>query len=189
MKRPSFSEGVLVALIASVAGSMGHSMLPLMLGTSVATRVLVATLGMAYVLYLLSRSQERTGRVVTVAAWLSLAAVGWFLVTDTLLYVAIHLGMIWLVRSLYHQPGPLAALADLALNGFALMAGLWAYMHADSLLLGVWSFFLVQALFVVVPSVTGPDRQRDTTFDHQPDPFQAAHRSAEAALRRLSGQN
>jgi hypothetical protein len=185
MKGPSFSEGVALALIASLVASVTYSVLPALFGPAWTARALIAALGLAYVLYLLRRSRKRTGRIVTVAAWLSVAALDWFLVPDPLLYLAVHLGMVWLVRSLYHQSGPMAALADLALNAFALMAGIWAFLHADSLFLGVWSFFLVQALFVGIPTTRAAGR-RGTQHDRQVDPFQAACRSAEAALRRLS---
>ena len=96
------------------------------------------------------------------------------------------LALVWLVRALYHQPGPLAALMDLALNLGALMAGLWAFKFADSMFLGIWTFFLVQALFVAMPSADGRRAGSDAGTGPQPDQFQTAYRSAEAALRKLS---
>jgi hypothetical protein len=186
MKSPSFPEGVVLALTAGVLASVAYTLLPGVLGLEWTTRGLVAGLGLAYVLYLLHRSAERTGRIVTLTAWLSLAGVGWFLVMDPLLYLVLHLGLIWLVRVLYHQPGPLAALLDLALNLFALMAGLWAFWHADSVFMGVWTFFLVQAVFVGIPSLSNPSRKSNGLSEQQADRFQLAHRSAEAALRKLS---
>lgn len=186
MKRPSFPEGVLVALAAAVLGSMVYTVLPGFLGPAWTIRALIAGLGLGYILYLLRRSSERTGRVVTLTGWLLFACSSWFLVADPLLYLAVHLGMVWLVRALYHQPGPLAALMDLALNLTALMAGLWAFVHADSVFLGIWTFFLVQALFVAVPSADVRRAGSDAGTEPQPDPFQTAYRSAEAALRKLS---
>jgi hypothetical protein len=133
--------------------------------------------------YLLAKSRERTGRFVTLTVWLVLAGIGWTLVEDLWPHLALHLGLVWLVRALYHQPGPLAALLDLALNLLALMAGVWAYGHAGSLFLGIWTFFLVQALFVAIPAANG--RRRDGV-EARDDQFLRAHRSAEAALRKLS---
>ena len=57
---------------------------------------------------------------------------------------------------------------------------------SGSLFLSIWSFFLVQALFVAIPT-----RLRQKAGDRGPardseDPFQRAHRAAEAALRKLS---
>jgi hypothetical protein len=186
MKRRSFAEGVAVALVAALVSSMVLTLLPALFGLQWTTRLLIAGLGLGYVLYLLHRSQERTGRVVTLAAWLAVGCLSWFLVEDPLLYLAAHLGMVWLVRSLYHQSGPLAALADLALNLFALMAGSWAWLHADSVFLGVWSFFLAQALFVGIPSATARATEAAAQPERRADRFQLAYRSAEAALRKLS---
>ncbi len=186
MKRPSFSEGVIVALVAALIGSMVYTVLPGLLGPAWTIRALVAGLGLGYILYLLRRSPERTGRFVTLTGWLLLAGPSWFLIVDPLLYLTVHLALVWLVRALYHQPGPLAALMDLALNLTALMAGLWAFVHSESAFLGIWTFFLVQALFVAVPSADGRRAGSDAGTGPQPDQFQTAYRSAEAALRKLS---
>jgi len=186
MKRPSFPEGVLLALAAGVLSSVVYTTLPGIFGLEWTSRALITLLGLGYVLYLLHRSPERIGRIVTLAGWLLLTGTSWFLIMDPLSYLAVHLGLIWLIRSLYHQPGPLAALLDLALNLFAVVAGLWAFAHADSVFMGVWTFFLVQALFVGIPSLGNPGSRSDTTTGHQPDGFQQAYRGAEAALRRLS---
>jgi len=186
MKGPSFPEGVALALTAGLIASVAYTVLPGVLGLDWTTRALIAGLGLGYVLYLLRRSAERTGRIVTLTAWLLLAGMGWFLVMDPLLYLALHLGLIWLVRVLYHQPGPLAALLDLALNLFALLAGLWAFWHADSVFMGVWTFFLVQAVFVGIPSLGNRSRHGNAPSEQQADHFQLAFRSAEAALRKLS---
>jgi len=94
--------------------------------------------------------------------------------------------LIWLVRALYHQAGPLAALFDLGLNLLALMAGFWAFWHADSIFMGVWTFFLVQATFIGIPSLSNHRRDSSPASDQRIDQFQTAYRSAEGALRKLS---
>ena len=184
MRRPGFPEGVLVALIAALAGSIFLAVVPGLSGPA-AGRAVIAGLGLAYVLYLLRCSHARSGRVVTLAAWLLGAGLSWALAADLAVYLGVHLGLIWLVRSLHHQPGPLAALADLGLHLSALLAGAWAYLHSGSVFLGIWSFFLVQALFVAIPGMVA-GRGADT--GDPIDPFETASRGAEAALRRLSTQ-
>jgi hypothetical protein len=188
MSRPRFSEGVLVALLAALFSSVSFTILPALFGPLWTLRVLIALLGLAYLLYLLRRSDERTGRLVTLATWSVGAGLSWALLPALPDYLAVHIGLLWLARALYHHNGPLAALADLALNLLAVMAGLWAFSHADSLFLGVWSFFLVQALFVAIPSATG--RPAPNRPQHAPDNdhFRRARRSAEVALHRLSNQ-
>lgn len=186
MKSPSFPEGVLLALVAGVVSSIAYTVLPGIFGLEWTSRALITGLGLGYVAYLLYRSQEPIGRIVTLTSWLLLTAMSWFLIMDTLSYLAVQLGLIWLVRSLYHQPGPLAAMLDLALNLFAVIAGVWAFAHADSVFMGVWTFFLVQALFVGIPSLGKPRPHGGNVAGHQADGFQTAYRGAEAALRRLS---
>ena len=189
MNRPSFSEGVAVAFASALGASIFSAVLPGFFGPATAARLVIAALGLAYVLYLLKRSEGHTGRVVALVIWLAVAAMAWVLVSDILIYAAAHLGLVWLVRALYHQSGPLAALMDLALNGLALTAGLWAYLNTDSVFLGVWSVFLMQALFVGIPSAKGRSRGGADSQDPRPDPFQTAYRSAEVALRRLSSHH
>jgi len=186
MRHPNFTEGVMVALIAAVISSVAFTVLVDPFGVEWTARMLIAALGLGYVLYLLHRSRERTGRVVSLALWLSLAGLGWLLIDDLLLYLAAHLTMVWLIRVLYHQPGPLAALLDLALHLFALMAGLWAFMHADSVFLGAWTFFLVQALFITIPALTNRQPRAGSGDPEPVDHFQLAYRGAEVALRKLS---
>lgn len=184
MKRPTFLEGVVVALVAALLGSMAITVAPAIIGLDMTLRTVIAGLSLAYVLYLLRRSDDATGRIVTVSIWLLVSTTCWALISDPLLYLAVHIGQVWLVRALYHQPGPLAALADLGLNLLALAAGIWAFAHADSPFLGIWTFFLVQALFVAIPAADS--RRTGTDEAAQSDRFQQAHRSAEAALRKLS---
>jgi hypothetical protein len=99
------------------------------------------------------------------------------------LYLLSHLAMVSAARSLYFHQGPLAALADLALAGLGLIAALGAYLHTGSLFLSLWCLFLVQALFVFVPSRTGvASKDRGDEEEH----FRRAHQAAEAAVQRLS---
>jgi hypothetical protein len=186
MKSPSFFEGVVVALTAGVFGSVFYTVLPGIFGPEWTMRALFGGLGLGYVLYLLHCSRERTGRIVVIALWSCVAGAGWFLLTDPLAYLLMHLGLIWLVRTLYHQPGPLAAVLDLALNLVGTAGGLWAFIHTGSVFMGIWTFFLAQACFVAIPALGNRGPHDDTPADPQSDRFQLAYRNAETALRRLS---
>ncbi|MEA3277543.1 MAG: hypothetical protein U9Q81_20120 [Pseudomonadota bacterium] len=183
MNRPTFFEGTGVALIAALSGSLSFAVLAWALPGTLALRLVTAGLGLGYLLYLLARSGERVGRVTTLVAWLLAAAILWALAPPLPLYVLAHLGLVWLVRSLYFHQGLLAALADLGLTGLGLIAGVGAYLHTGSLFLAVWSLSLVQALFVFIPT-RRPGNGRDIGGEN--DSFERAHRTAEAALGRLS---
>jgi len=106
MKRPTFLEGVGVALAASLTGSILFSALSPTMQNLPLLKLLIAGLGLAYTLYLFRRSRERLGRLVTGTVWLFSAAVIWLLDPPLTLYLLLHIGLIWLIRSLYlQQPG------------------------------------------------------------------------------------
>lgn len=182
MRTPTFLEGVLVALVASLAGSVLQTAMTF-LGLNVAPWLLVASLGLGYAVYLLRRSPVRFGRVAALAAWGAVAGLLGLAAPSLASYVALHVAALWLLRSLFFHSRPVAALADLALSGAALAAGLWAFAHTGSLLLGLWCFFLVQALFVAIPRGSEPRRVAGTLPAE--DRFEAAYQVAEDAVRRL----
>jgi len=189
MKQPTFLEGVAVALAASLAGSVLYSALETVFPGVPVLRLLIAGIGLGYVVYLLSRSPERVGRVTAAAAWLLVAGVLWFTHPPLLLYVCVHLGVIWLIRSLYFYSSALSALADLGLNGLGLAAAIWAVTRTGSVFLGIWCFFLVQALFVVIPKSINRKPGAGPAGHESDDRFQHAYRVAETAVRKLSSNH
>ena len=189
MREPTFLEGVAVALAASLSGAAVYNALDMVFPGAQILRVVIACLSLAYVIYLLGRSPERLGRVTAVAAWLVVAGLLWFTQPSLPFYLGMHLGAIWLIRSLYFYSSPLSALADLGLTGLGLSAAAWAIVRTGSPFLGIWCFFLVQALFVAIPKEafrgSGTRRNRHAATDR----FQHAYRSAEAAVRKLSSNH
>jgi len=95
-----------------------------------------------------------------------------------------HLGIIWVIRSLYFHASVLSAFADLGLSGFSLIAAIWAFSQTGSLFMTLWTLLLVQALFVAIPSSFRKGDGEDSA--DEVDEFQRAHANAEAALRRLT---
>ncbi len=183
MNRPTFLEGVVVAFAASAAGSVLFTVLGAVLPGGLLLRLLIAGLGLSYVLYLLKRSRDRIGRITTLAAWVLLAAAIWFLQPPLPLYLLLHAGALWLIRSLYFYQSLLSALADLGLHALSVIAAVWAVRQTGSVLLSIWCFFLVQALFVAIPSTMGRDKRGAGESE---DRFQQAYRVAESALRNLT---
>ena len=57
--------------------------------------------------------------------------------------------------------------------------------YTRSMFLTLWSFFLVQALFVFIPGARAAVAPGSADIDPE-DAFAQAHRSAESALRRLA---
>jgi hypothetical protein len=189
MRRPTFLEGVAVALVISLTGSVLYAALDTVFPGVPVLRLLIAGIGLAYVVYLLSRTPEPVGRVTAVGAWLLVAGVLWFTHPPLLLYVCSHLGAIWLIRSLYFYSSALSALADLGLNGLGLAAAIWAVTRTGSVFLGIWCFFLVQALFVVIPKSIQRKPGTAQAGHESDDRFQYAYRVAETAVRKLSSNH
>ncbi len=181
LSRPSFGEGVLIALAAALLASLLYPGLTLILPRGLALSWICIGLGFGYLLYLLGRSRERAGRLVTVAVWLLSTAIVWSLLPDLWPRILAQVGLLWMARSLYFHVTPLAALLDLALALLGLAAAVWAVERTGSLFLAVWILLLIQALFTSLPAHPAGGRPEE-----EADPFDGAERAAKRALRRLS---
>ena len=188
MKRPSFFHGVLVAGVLGFFASAIVATLTPFVGFGAVLRLVIPALALTYLLYLLSRSEERVGRVTTLFLWSALAAVTWWVGPPLPLYLLIHVGAIWLVRSLYFYSGVMPALLDLGLSSLSICATVWAIVQSGSVFLATWCFFLVQALFVVIPPAV--NRKHGATLNATTDrkKFEHAKRNADQALRQLFTQ-
>jgi hypothetical protein len=181
-KLPSLGAGLAAALVLSVCGAASLAALTPWLGFPLALRAVIALLSFAYVLHAIGRSGERVGRMTTLVCWLAVASAAWLAGLPFAAYVLVHLGAVWLVRSLYYYSGLLPALADLGLTLLGAAFAVWAAQRADSAWLAFWCFFLVQAFHVSIPASLA---RRDAP-EAPGDAFARAHRAAEAAVRRLS---
>jgi hypothetical protein len=159
MKRPTFNHGIIVAAVLGFFASALVATLTPFLGLGAVLRLVIPALGLAYVLYLFSRSTE-----------------------------LIHVAAIWLLRSLYFYSGVLPALMDLGISTLSVSAAVWAITRSGSMFLATWCFFLVQALFVAIPPrIKRVNKyRRDTAAESQP--FETARRQADQALRQLFTQ-
>lgn len=181
---PSFGQSLGVGLVLSVSGAALLAVLGPFLGLGGALRTVIAMLGLAYVLYLVGKSGERVGRVTTITCWVVAALAAWFTGLPLVAYVLVHVGLVWLLRSLYYYSGVLPALADLGLSVLGAAFAVWAAQRSGGAWLAFWCFFLAQAFFVLIPaSLAGRSNERPSEAD---EPFNRAHRAAEAAVRRLS---
>ncbi len=192
MKKPYFYHGIGIAFLLSFFGSALFAAFTPMYSGQWVLRVIITLLALAYLLYLLSSSPARTGKVTTLAIWIIVSGLCWFLTPPLLVYILIHIGMIWLVRSLFHHQSVIAAVADMGLNALSLIAAIWALESTGSLFLSLWCYFLLQALFVAIPANLKRTAATPLTSMEQltgqaieDEAFQRAYRSAEAALRRM----
>ena len=182
-KAPTFLGGVAVAFVLAAAGAAVFAATAPWLASSFAIRAITIALGGAYVLYLLSRSEERTGRVATVTMWCVATALAAVFASSLPLFLICQVASIWLIRSMYFHGSIVPALADLGIGVLALAFAVWAAKSSGSVFLSIWCFFLVQALFVALPADIRAKAQCDEGSD---EPFKRAERSAAAAIRRLA---
>jgi len=193
MKRPSFLHGVIVAAVLGFFASAVVAALTPFVGFGHVVRLVIPALGLAYLLYLFSRSEERLGRITTISLWSALAAITWWMSQPLPIYLLIHVAAVWLVRSLYFYSGILPALMDLGLNTLSISASVWAITRSGSVFLATWCFFLVQALFVAIPpsvkkngKFAGKTPVRNAVAEN--GSFEQARRQADRALRQLFTQ-
>lgn len=181
--RLTLTGGIVAAFVLSLAGAALLAVLGPFLGVGTMARGVIAMVGFAYVLYLVARSGERVGRVTTVVCWLAGAALAWFAGLPFMSFVLVHVGLVWLARSLYYYSGLIPALIDFGLSLLGTAFAVWSAQRTGSFGLALWCFFLAQAFHVLIPESVRPERDPPETDDA----FSRAQRAAEAAVRRLSG--
>jgi len=186
MKAPSLFEGIVVAIGASLGGGILTAMLPIVTSEYNAIRILLSVLAISYLLYLMKRSNERTGRIVIIALWLSVTLGCLLLGTSLTWFALFQVASIWIIRSLYFHTSILPALMDLALTGFGLVAAAWAILQTGSTMTAIWCFFLSQSLFVLIPGFCSRRDAQSCSNPVEQDRFQSAHRVALDAVRKLS---
>ena len=188
MKRPNFLNGVGIAAVFALLGSVAVTVLTPIVAFSALYTLLIPALGLAYVLYILSRSAERVGRATTLALWFGMSVTAWLVEPPFGLYLMAHVGALWLIRSLYFYSSALAALMDLGLNVVSTATAYWAAAHSGSVFLAIWCFFLVQALFVAIPSSLHRQPRHRPGAHPNTENFERARLRAEAAIRQLFAQ-
>lgn len=184
MTKPNFFEGVIVAVLTSVSGAAMYTVLTSVFGVAISARLTLLLLCSSYLIYLLWRSPKSTGRMTAVLFWGVMLFGSWLIDPPFIVYLFIHLASLWLVRAFAFYRSIASALADLALSGLSLAVSLWAYLNTHSVLLALWSLFLVQALFCLIPRQWQHKDMPDAM--HYNDRFMQAHRNAEVALRKVS---
>jgi hypothetical protein len=187
MNKPKFLEGVLLALGLSLLIAALFTVMSAFFPTRWLLQAVIAGASLSYILYLLYRSRERMGKVAVVTLWLLFAFGVWLLAPSTLILLFAHVAVIWVIRCLYYHSSILIALLDLGLIVLGMLVSLWTLLHTHSLLLSVWVFFLMQALFSVLPEQVFSAKTKRAK--NQDDGFERAYASAEAAVRQLSSQS
>jgi hypothetical protein len=184
MKAPGIIDGILVAVLIAI-GVGFTTLITGFAGLGAQLDLVMPWATLAYLVYLFRRSDTRVGRVVAVAAWATLSLACWLFELPTSQHALAQAGLIWILRSLYFHDSLLTALLDLGLVAIGLVAGSWALINTGSAAAALWSFFLLQALFCLIP-VFDPKLAEVQACGGRNSPFQSAHRVAIDAVRKLS---
>lgn len=185
MKRLSFQHGVVLAGALAFFASAVIAALTPFVGFGTVVRFVIPALGLAYLLFLFSRSRERVGRITTMSCWCILAVLTVWLDPALPVYLLIHVSAVWLVRSLYFYAGILPALLDLGLSALSISSAVWAFTRSGSPFLATWCFFLVQSLFVAIPSSVKKKSVSVRSMPGHRDKFERAKHQADRALRQI----
>jgi hypothetical protein len=188
MHRPTLLEGILVALVLSLSVSPLVVFVQLAVGSLLAWKIGVMVLAYTYMCYLLTRSGRRSGRVTLglLALTVLLASIVCNLRLPTILLLCVTL--MWAVRSFAYSRSLVSAVLQGVVCVLGCGAALIVYGHSRSLALAIWSFFLVQAAFVLIPTqfIHRSATPSGTPLGGAPDGFGLAYRAAEQALERLT---
>ena len=184
--KPTFFEGVAVALVASLVIAATTFVFANIFFSMGMMQIFIALVSAVYIAYLMIRSHEKLGRLTVFTLWFAITLLSMVVSPSLAIFVLVQLGMIWIIRSLYYYNSVLAALADLGLMGLSIIVSLWAWWNTQSLLMAMWCFFLVQALFVLIPKQLSKPASKDSHLQKASDRFEHAYLAAEQAARQLT---
>ncbi len=184
MSRFSFVHGVVVAAVLAPAAAVVFAALSVLWPGTFVIKLVITLLGGAYFAVIVVRAKLRFGRIALPLAWLLAAGIIAITATGLASFLVAHAVLLWLSRSLCCHTSVLSALFDLGLAALALIAASATALHSGSVLLSVWCFFLVQALFCFIPQHW--QRCPSDTIDDPAAGFTRAARRAEAAFLELN---
>jgi len=180
MNNRNFMTELAIALLLSIAGATAWQWIPL--DSSIALlRLITTTLCSIYLIWMLTRSPRRAGRVSAGMIALSAIWLCWLLEPGLPLHLFIQLSTIWLLRALSVHDGLPAIALDLGLCGSSLGLSVWALHKTGSLFAALWCFFLIQAGHTLLAN-----RSPERSIEASTDTFERAFCVAEAAMRRLA---
>ena len=186
MKRPSVLAGISFAFVVAVFAIPVWWGLKMAVPFFVAFRVITLVGYLAYCVYLLRTAKTRVGALTLATVNLVIALGFSFLPVTNSLMVGALVTLISVNRSLLFQRSLIAIGLDGLASAVGLMFAGYLFSKTGSVPAAFWSFFLVQSLFVLIPtqpSVQGGFFSADE--QGEVDVFVHPQRQAEAALERI----
>lgn len=186
MRRPTILAGIAFAFVVAVFAVPAWWGLRVALPAALAFRIVALSGYLAYSAYLLRTAKTRVGALSLAVANLVIGMGLAFLPITTPTVVGALAVLVSLNRSLLFQ----RSLVAMALDGITSLTGLmfagYLFSETGSVVAALWSYFLVQSIFVVIP----PRLPKESSLFPQDkadgvDSFIHGQRQAEAALERI----
>src|SRR4051794_16677685 len=152
MQRPTLLEGVLVALVLSLLAAPLVALLHSLIGSLLAWNAVVVAMAYTYICYLLVQRGRTSGRVTLGLLALIVLLAGIVLDLRLTSMLLLCMALIWGIRSFAYSRSLVSAVLQGVVCVLGCGAALTVYGHSGSLALAIWSFFLVQAAFVLIPA-------------------------------------
>ncbi len=186
MKRPTMLAGIAFAFVVAVFAAPAWWGLSLALPAAIAFRLVVLGGYLAYCVYLLKTAKTRVGALSLGASNLVVGLGLAFLPISTTAVVGALAILLSVNRSLLFQRSLIAT----AMDGVTSVAGLafagYLFNQTGSMPIALWSFFLAQSVFVVIPPRFPKESGLSSSTETEGvDPFVHGQRQAEAALERI----
>jgi hypothetical protein len=186
MKRPTILAGIAFAFVAAVFAIPIWWGLRVALPATLAFRIVALSGYLVYCAYLIRTAKTRVGALSLAVANLVVGLVLAFMPLSTLTMVGALAILVSINRSLLFQ----RSLVAMALDGVTSVTGLifagYLFNETGSVVEALWSYFLVQSIFVVIPPRFPrecrllPEERAEAV-----DSFVHGQRQAEAALERI----
>lgn len=181
MKPITLLEGIIAAAALAGIGVAASYLLPFALGWHAAIKANIALLTLLYLGYLCHRSGIRSGKVVLSAGSAVLLTTAVYFIDTQGSFIAFAVVLIALLRTALFALGILTGLAHLAL---CLLGVAFAAYNNGGIGMSAWSFLLVQALWVLIPSRSVAQQPHSENVRNA-NRFNQAYATADAAIKLL----
>lgn len=183
-----FWPEVFLGLALSLAAAAVYQVTRGLFGNADAFRLVLLGCAAGYGLWTLRVADAKVGRLVAAVAFTALAMALIIWNPNPWAWIGSLLAFNWLLRCLYRHDSLLASVTDAGLSMIALSIGIASLQHTHSLWIGLWCFFLTQALHHVIPKGWGARSARNESSNVISNPFDQAFRASEAAFSRLASR-
>ena len=150
----NFMRLIVVGLGISMLSVITYEALSIFYISIESLKATISLAALAYISYVLKEAELKVGKVSIFFLQSVTQLILLLAITPLDVIIGSNLLAIWLVRTFYLHRNLVDSIGDIVVLIAGLAASSWALKESHSLLLGFWSFFLVQSLLVFLPKLT-----------------------------------